>query len=137
MSLSGDAWTARYFYANPGWQKDRMQFKEGPVDQKKLPQLWYKLSRSNLLTIPPERSLVAKETTFSIDTAGLDYSEGRLIVLDGLRYRFELLKPFKQRYFSYGNPRIYFQRYPYLEELCNVVLIIMLVERYVGISFEK
>lgn len=141
MTHKENKWSAKYLHFNRNWIKTGRELIEVKVDSSKLNQLWHLLDRQNILTLPNENKIVNYKTTeYLIDTFGFsNYGtvEKKMLVADGIGYSFKLLKPTKRRSYYYSNPDIYFKEYPYIKEYSDVVLILYLIRRYLGLQITQ
>lgn len=136
FTLKDNKWTARYFDRNNN-VKSKIVFTERPVDQTKVKQLWQLLVEHNVLTLPPQKALKNRFVNYKVDTANVQYSNiGKLDVIDGIAYRFELMAPSKQRHYGYNCPQAYLNRFGNVKELYDAVVIIMLIEKFLGQPLE-
>jgi hypothetical protein len=132
MRLRNNQWTASYYDRNNGII-DRIIFTERPVDQSRLNQLWELLVQNNVLTLPDQRALNERMVTYVVDTTNPQYGRIKKVnITDGILYCFELSTPTKKRFYSYGNPQVYLKHYGNIEELYNAVVIILLIEKFLG-----
>ena len=112
LSLKNKNWTARCFELS----KEARGFLEKPVSQNGLPELWERLRRENILSIPDEDDL--------LDSIG-NPVENTLI--DGVIYRFELLSKNSNRSIYYRCPNELSKDYSYIPQLKNISVIINLI----------
>lgn len=132
LTLKSNKWVARYFDLKDSNRSGR-KLTERPVDQSKVEQLWELLVQNNVLTLPDQKALRERMVTYVVDTNNLAYGNpGSLTMTDGIMYSFELRTPAKRRFYSYGNPYACLKRYGNIQELYNVVIIIMLIEKFLG-----
>jgi hypothetical protein len=128
-------WSARYFGPNNNWRTDGKKVIEISVDQSKLNQLWAMLVLNNVLTLPSQESIKTPMVKYEIDTTNLGYGNGgrHLHITDGVVYNFELIASNKSKYYSYHCPQTFLNHYSNIVEFYNVSVIILLINRYLGL----
>ena len=134
MTQNNNVWHARYFEReNNGTD---IYWIEKKVNQSNLDSLWSRLKTNCVLTLPTQNSLKQRLRIYTADTTLLnnddeDYSEVR--VMDGTRYRFEIISKEINRVYNYHSPASYLEHNPNIEELYRAYKIISLTRRYLGL----
>ena len=137
LTLRNKKWSARYFKPNLNWKLDGKQLVEIAVDQSKLDQLWELLLMNQILTLPTQSTIKIPMVKYVIDTSNLGrFANGptRMSLVDGAICEFQLVTPVKSRYFYYDCPQTYLKYYSNIGEFYYAAVIILLINRYVGIA---
>lgn len=133
MRLKNKIWEAYFF------RKDnRDSWTAVEVDNSKLDSLWIRLEKNQVLTLPDQRLVEDRMKIFTADTTAVleDWGHMETRIMDGVGYRFELAQySYRKRAYSYHCPHAYLQRYPNIEELYRAYSIIVLVYKFLGISW--
>lgn len=132
MTLRQGKWLARYFDRNNGLG-DRVVFTERTVDQSCVNQLWELLVQNNVLNLPAQRALANQMVSYEVDTTNLPYANMRtLSMTDGAAYEFSLRNQTEQRNYGYDCPQTYLKQYSNVKELFQAVMLITLIEKFLG-----
>lgn len=130
MRLNNKIWEAHLFRKNhnSSWVAE-------DVDNNGLDNLWSKLDKNQVLTLPDQEDIKDKMKIFKADTTAVleDWGHMQTQVMDGVIYHFELTQyNYCKRAYSYHCPYTYLQKYPNIEELYRAYAIIILVYKHLG-----
>ena len=127
LQLKSDGWSAKYFEFRNG------KFVRGKVEQKGLDSLWSKIRYNQVLKLPSQDSLRWLMRKYAADTAIVFDPEGEYMtsmMVDGIRYRFELSSKNKKRVYEYHCPAGHLQTYPNIEGLYRAYAILILLRKH-------
>jgi len=139
LTYKNQKWEARYF-DKFNLRKElvsgrKMGIGERKVNPSMLKQLWWLMERNDILTLPDQKLIRDRLTTYYVDTTTYGLSKSTLVSTDGIGYTFELKSPTKTRCYSYSNPESYYKEYK-IKELAEVVSTVKIVEKFLELSLE-
>jgi hypothetical protein len=126
LTLKDKKWNARHF--NNG----RGKFIESQVDQTNVYKLWGLMLNHNVLTLPRADAIRPLMVKYEVDTINFQGPAKIIGIHDGVFYSFELQTPTSKKTYEYGNPKFYFDTYPNVKELFNVVNLVFMVRKFLG-----
>jgi hypothetical protein len=126
LTLKDKKWNARHFGKGIG------KFIENPVDQTSVNKLWGLMLNHKVLTLPRYDAIRPRLVKYELDTVNFQGSTSIMGMNDGVLYSFELQTPESRRTYEYSNPKVYFDNYPNIEELYNVVNLVFMVRKFLG-----
>lgn len=131
MRFKDKIWEARLFRKN-----DNDSWLVEDVNNDGLNELWDKLDKNQVLTLPNQEDIRDKMKIFKADTTAVfkDWGHMQTQIMDGATYHFELTQyGSRKRAYSYHCPCAYLRSYPNVEELYRAYAIIILVYKHLGI----
>lgn len=141
LTYKNQTWEARYFDEFNLLTKElrtskKQRVRERKVDQSMIRQLWWILQNNDILTLPDQRLLSDRLSTYHIDTTDFFTYQTHSLRTDGVVYTFELINSIKSRCYSYYSPESYFKEYN-VKELAQVITNVKLIEKFLAINIKN
>lgn len=119
LSYKDSTWSARWFEQT---MKGKNVLIEKAISNNSPGKLWKQLTKQNVLTLANSTELK--------DTTGKDAD---LPIVCGSSYFINLITPNKKRSYYYSCPKAHSEGYPYIKEFRQIVTIIEMIYKYVGL----